>query len=159
MSQLPETVLQFGSGKFLRAFADLFIHQANLDGQAVGRVVVVQSTGDERARLLNRQGGRYHVLVRGLLGGQTVDRTEQAASISRALVAARQWPEVVAVARSPDLRYVISNTAEVGYTLDPQDRPGDAPPRSFPGKLLLLLKERHEAGPPGVTLLPCELFE
>jgi len=159
MSQLPETVLQFGSGKFLRAFADLFIHQANLEGQEVGRVVVVQSTGDERARLLNRQGGRYHVLVRGLAGGNTVDRTEPAASISRALVAARQWPEVLAVARSPDLRYVISNTAEVGYTLDPQDRPGDAPPRSFPGKLLLLLKERHEAGRPGVTLLPCELFE
>ncbi|HEV3260165.1 MAG TPA: altronate dehydrogenase [Gemmataceae bacterium] len=159
MSQLPETVLQFGSGKFLRAFADLFIHQANLEGQEVGRVVAVQTTGEERARLLNQQGGRYHVLVRGLDAGSTVDRTEEAASISRALVASRQWPEVLAVARSPDLRYVISNTAEVGYTLDAQDRPTDAPPRSFPAKLLLLLKERYEAGRPGVTLLPCELFD
>src|SRR5437763_724404 len=26
MSELPETILQFGSGKFLRGFADLFIH-------------------------------------------------------------------------------------------------------------------------------------
>ena len=27
---LPETVLQFGAGRFLRAFTDRFIHQANL---------------------------------------------------------------------------------------------------------------------------------
>jgi mannitol-1-phosphate/altronate dehydrogenase len=28
MRELSEAVLQFGSGKFLRGFADLFIHQA-----------------------------------------------------------------------------------------------------------------------------------
>ena len=39
-TQLPETIRQFGTGKFLRGFADLFIHQANQQGQAVGRVVV-----------------------------------------------------------------------------------------------------------------------
>jgi len=159
MKQLPETVLQFGSGKFLRAFADLFIHQVNQQGHDVGRVVVVQTTGEERARLLNQQGGRYHVLIRGLADGATVDRTEEVASISRALVVSRQWPEVLTVARSPDLRYVISNTAEVGYTLYARDRPTDVPPRSFPAKLLLLLKERHDAGHPGLTILPCELFE
>src|SRR5437879_5652514 len=49
MTQLPETILQFGSGKFLRGFADLFIHQANEQGQNVGRIVVVQTTGDRRA--------------------------------------------------------------------------------------------------------------
>jgi tagaturonate reductase len=159
MSTLPETVLQFGSGKFLRGFADLFIHQANAAGQRVGRVVVVQTTGAERADRLSRQGGRYHVLVRGLSGGQVVDRVEESASISRALVASQRWPDVLAVARAPELRYVLSNTAEAGYTLDPADRPTDAPPRSFPGKLLLLLAERFRAGLPGVAVLPCELFE
>src|SRR5207253_5522649 len=91
MSELPETILQFGSGKFLRGFADLFIHQANEEGQRVGRVVVVQTTGDSRANLLTDQGGRYHVAVRGLAGGQIVDRVEDSASISRALFASRQW--------------------------------------------------------------------
>ena len=38
MTALPETVLQFGTGKFLRAFADLFIDEANRSGQAIGRV-------------------------------------------------------------------------------------------------------------------------
>ena len=60
---LPETVLQFGAGNFLRAFADLFIHEANEQGQAVGRVVVVQSTDSGRAAALNAGGSAYHVLV------------------------------------------------------------------------------------------------
>jgi tagaturonate reductase len=159
MNNLPETVLQFGSGKFLRAFADLFIDEANQRGQAVGRVVVVQSTGDNRAGALNRQAGRYHVLVRGLADGVTVDRVQEVASVSRALVAVNQWNEVLAVARSPHLRYLISNTAEVGYTLDPADSATARPPHSFPAKLLLTLQARHEAGLPGLTILPCELFE
>jgi tagaturonate reductase len=159
MNPLPETFLQFGSGKFLRGFADLFIHQANVEGQQVGRVVVVQTTGEQRADALARQGGRYHVLVRGLSEGQVIDHVEESASISRALVATRQWDEVLAVARSPQLRYVLSNTAEAGYNLDPNDRPGDAPPRSFPAKLLAVLQARFDARQPGVVLLPCELFE
>jgi tagaturonate reductase len=159
MSNLPETILQFGSGKFLRGFADLFIEEANREGQNVGQVVVVQTTGDNRANLLNRQGGRYHVLVRGLENGQTVDRVEEVGSISRALAASQQWADVLAVARSPQLRLIISNTAEVGYTLDPADQAADRPPRSFPAKLLLVLQERYLAGQPGVTVLPCELFE
>src|SRR5438270_13764727 len=112
MALLPETVLQFGSGKFLRAFADLFIHQANQEGQKVGRIVAVQNTGDQRANLLNQQQGRYHVLVRGLQNGGVVDRTEEVHSVSRALVAAREWNAVLDVARSAELRIIVSNTAE-----------------------------------------------
>lgn len=159
MTDLPETILQFGSGKFLRGFADLFIHQANADGQKVGRVVVVQTTGEGRANALADQGGRYHVVVRGLWEGATVDRVEESASISRALFAGRDWTEVLDVARSPHLRCILSNTAETGYDLDPADRPEMTPPKSFPAKLLLVLRERFGAGQPGVHVLPCELFE
>lgn len=158
-THLPETVLQFGSGKFLRGFADLFIHQANEQGQHIGRIVVVQTTGDARANLLTDQGGRYHVAVRGLSGGQIVDRVEESGSISRALFAARQWPEVLEFARSPQLRWIISNTSEAGYNLDPGDQPQSAPPISFPAKLLSVLHERFKSGQSGVHLLPCELFE
>jgi tagaturonate reductase len=159
MSALPETILQFGLGRFLRAFADLFVHHANELGQAVGRVVVVQSTGDERATLLNRAGGRYHVRIRGLWKGSVVDRIETVTSISRALVAANQWDEIRAVARIPSLRVVLSNTTEAGYELNPADRPDSAPPRSFPAKLLAVLRERFETGQPGLTIVPCELQE
>lgn len=164
MSALPETILQFGCGNFLRAFADLFIHQANEAGQAVGRVVVVQSTAGARADLLNQCGGRYHVAVRGVDGGQTVDRVDEAAAIGRAVVAATQWDEVLAVAKSPDLKFAISNTTEVGYKLDESDlvlcqhSPGPVP-ASFPGKLTAVLHARYLAGQPGLTIMPCELIE
>ncbi len=159
MNHLPETVLQFGSGRFLRAFVDLFIHQANQRGDAVGKIVLVQSTGDRRASELNKLGGRYHVLIRGLEQGQVVDRVEPCESISRALVASSQWAEVLNVARSPDLRVILSNTTEKGYDLDPNDQADDAPPRSFPAKLLAVLRARFEAGQPAPIIVPCELRE
>src|SRR5438105_3183970 len=104
MNSLPETVLQFGSGRFLRAFADLFVHQANEQGQAVGRVVIVQSTGAERAGGLNKQAGRYHVVVRGLEEGAVVDRVEPVESVSRAIPANSAWDDVLTLARAPALR-------------------------------------------------------
>src|SRR4026208_666309 len=87
----PETVLQFGAGRFLRAFVDRFVQNANDGGQNVGRVVVVQSTPGARADLINSQPQGYHVVVRGLCDGEIVDRIEPVHSISRALVAQSQW--------------------------------------------------------------------
>jgi tagaturonate reductase len=161
---LPETILQFGAGRFLRAFADVFISAANARGQGVGRVVIVQSTGDERALALNRQGGTYHVIVRGLADGRVVDRIERVESVSRALVAAEQWPQVLEFARSEQLRVVLSNTTEAGYDLHPSDELAGvtiraAAPRSFPAKLLAVLHERFADGRPGLTIIPCELRE
>ena len=156
---MPETILQFGSGRFLRAFADLFIHQANEQGQGIGRVVVVQSTGDARADGLNRQSGSYHVIVRGYENGQVLDRVEPCASISRAIHAPTRWADVLAIAASPDLRTILSNTTEAGYALDPTDTSTDTPPKSFPAKLLAVLRARHDAGLLPVTVIPCELIE
>ncbi len=158
-TELPETILQFGTGKFLRCFADLFVHQSNAAGRAAGRVVVLQSTGSERAAMFNRQGGRYHAAIRGLQQGRRVDRTLEVHSVSRALAAAADWQQVLNLGRLGSLAAIISNTTEAGFALDPSDAPADTPPRSFPAKLLLVLKARFEAGGPGVTILPCELLE
>jgi tagaturonate reductase len=159
MPALPETILQFGSGRFLRAFADLFIHHANTQGQAVGRVVIVQSTGDGRAGGLNAQHGKYHVVVRGFEHGQVVDRVEGCESVSRAVYAGTQWGEVLDLARSPHLTTILSNTTEAGFKLDDTDSPTDAVPKSFPAKLLAVLKARWEANQPPPTVIPCELIE
>jgi tagaturonate reductase len=159
MNALPETILQFGSGRFLRAFADLFIHHGNSQGQEIGRVVIVQSTGDGRAGGLNAQGGKYHVVVRGFENGQVVDRVEVCESISRAVHAGTQWDEVLKLACTPAVQTILSNTTEAGYTLDMEDSPTDAVPRSFPAKLLAVLKARYDAKMPGFTIIPCELIE
>jgi tagaturonate reductase len=155
---LPETILQFGSGRFLRAFADLFIHHGNTQGQGVGRVVIVQSTGDGRAGGLNAQRGQYHVVVRGFENGAVVDRVEPCESVSRALHAGTQWGEVLDLARSPQLHTILSNTTEAGFKLE-DDAPTDPVPKSFPAKLLAVLKARWEANQPPPTVVPCELIE
>jgi len=158
-SQLPETVLQFGAGRFLRAFVDRFIQNANDEGQAVGRVVVVQSTPGQRADLLNSQPEGYHVLIQGLANGELVDRTEPVRSIGRALVAQHQWDAVLAVARSKELRIIVTNATEAGYALDAADRADSTPPQSMSGKLTQVLWERFRTGGAPLVLLPCELIE
>src|SRR5258708_8782523 len=132
---LPESVLQFGAGRFLRAFVDRFVQNANDEGQGVGQVVVVQSTPGQRADLINAQPDGYHVVVRGFQDGKLVERIEPVRSVRRALIAQNQWDEVLAVARSPDLRFIVTNATEAGDAIEPGDRVGSAPPHSMPVKL------------------------
>lgn len=154
----PETILQFGTGKFLRCFVDLFAHELNQTERPAGRVVVVQSTGAGRVAQWSQQG-RYHVAVRGLAAGALVDRVDEVQSIGRALAASADWPALLDLAASPDLQVIVSNTTEAGFALDARDAPTSAPPRSFPAKLLTLLQARYQAGQGGVRILPCELLE
>src|SRR5688572_4771778 len=105
--QLPETVLQFGAGRFLRAFVDRFIQQANDSGQNVGRVVVVQREVDGRADSMQSQDG-FTVLVRGYENGELIERPEKVASISRSIVAADDWREVLRIAGTTELKYIVS---------------------------------------------------
>lgn len=156
---LPETVLQFGTGKFLRAFADLFLHELSLGPRPAGRAVVVQSTGSERAAQFNRQPNGYHVALRGLVAGEAIDRQVEVHSVARALAAQTHWDDLTEQARSPALRAIVSNVTEAGYTLVDADRASDRPPRSFPAKLLALLQSRFESGLPGPMILPCELLD
>ena len=155
---LPETILQFGTGRFLRAFTDRFVDQANQRGEAVGRIVVVQSTSSSRAEVLQRQAS-YHVVVRGYEHGQLIERSERVDSLSRVLRADTDWAQVLEVARAPALKYIVSNTTEAGYAVDPADELHSAPPVSFPAKLAAVLLARYDVGQSPVVILPCELIE
>src|SRR5579885_262771 len=153
------TILKFGGGRFLRAFTDLFIQQANEAGQGIGQVVVLQSTDSGYAEKLNAQKGRFHVAIRGIDRGEKIDTVHEVACVQRALIIRHQWEEIVALARSPHLRFIISNTTEAGLALAEGDARDAKPPASFPARLLALLRARFEAGLPGVAIIPCELRE
>lgn len=153
------TILQFGGGRFLRAFTDLFVQQADKAGQGIGQVVVLQSTDSGYAEKLNAQQGRFHVAIRGIYRGETIDTVHEVACVQRALIIQHQWEEIVSLARSPQLRFIISNTTEVGLALAEGDSRDAKPPASFPARLLALLRARFEAGLPGVAIIPCELRE
>ncbi|BCX48439.1 tagaturonate reductase [Haloferula helveola] len=153
-------ILQFGAGNFLRAFVDLFAAQLNRDpSTAVGPVIVVQSTGIERAEAINKANGRYHVAIQGFQDGEVVDQTELVDSIERALHAGTQWNEILEVAADPALKLIVSNTTEAGLALDERDTEPLDPPHSFPAKLLSALLARHKAGGSPLRIVPCELIE
>lgn len=163
LAALPERVLQFGTGAFLRGFAGYFVEQANRAGLLNGRIVMVGSTGSGRATRLNEQEGLYTLVVRGREDGRIVDEAHVVGAVSRALASRDAWDEVLAAARRPELALVVSNTTEVGIRLDDDDRIDLDPPRSFPGKLTAVLYERATAfdydPDRGLVVLPCELVE
>jgi len=159
---LPEKVLQFGTGVLLRGLPDFLIDQANRQGIFNGRVVMVKSTEGGDAAAFARQQNLYTVCVRGVEDGQAISQDVVCAGISRVLVAKSQWAEVLAVAASPALQVVLSNTTEVGIVLDEADDVRATPPRSFPGKLLAVLLARYEAfagaADKGLVIVPTELI-
>lgn len=162
MANLPEKILQFGSGRFLRSFVGDFIDSANRQETFNGRIVVVQSTGHDTVQLLRHQDGLYTIWLEGLQRGRPVEKHRIISAISRALMADQDWTLIRAIARSEDLRLIVSNTTEVGIAFDGEDQLDAAPPRSFPGKLAAFLYERyrHFSGSPegGLTVIPCELI-
>ena len=62
--ELPEKVLQFGTGVLLRGLPDYFIDKANKQGIFNGRVVVVKSTDGGDATAFEKQDGLYTICVR-----------------------------------------------------------------------------------------------
>ncbi|HQU71773.1 MAG TPA: tagaturonate reductase [Calditrichia bacterium] len=163
VSRFPEKILQFGSGAFLRGFFDFYVDQANREGHYRGRIAVVQSTGGGRANIFKEQDGLFTNVVQGLRNGEAVEELTVNASVSRALSAGEEWPQVLSLAENPELEIAISNTTEVGIALDQQDRPDLNPPRSFPGKLTAVLYHRFRTfrgdTTKGLVVLPCELLE
>jgi tagaturonate reductase len=157
---LPEKVLQFGTGVLLRGLPDYFIDKANRQGIFNGRVVVVKST-DSDSTAFDKQDGLYTLCVRGLDGGKTVEENIINSSISRVLSAKDEWSEILQCAHNPNMQIIISNTTEVGIQLV-QDDIHRLPPVSFPGKLLAFLLERYKAfdgsRQSGMVIVPTELI-
>jgi len=160
---LPERVIQFGEGNFLRAFADWMIHLLNQQSLFNGRVVVAQPIKEGLADMVNEQDGLYTLLLRGLRDGQPVEEKEVISSISRCLNPYTQWDAYLKCAEDPLIEYVISNTTEAGITFDPTDKFENEPPTSYPGKLTSYLYHRFQYfkadTSKGMVILPCELID
>src|SRR5215213_11490575 len=82
---LPEKVLQFGTGVLLRGLPDYFIDKANRQGIFNGRVVIVKSTAQGDVTAFDKQDGLYSICVRGLQAGNKIEENIINASISRVL--------------------------------------------------------------------------
>lgn len=158
---LPEKVLQFGTGVLLRGLPDYFIDKANKQGIFNGRIVVVKSTDGGDATAFDKQDGLYTICVRGIEDGKNQQENIVCSSISRVLSAKSEWNKILECAHNPQMKIIISNTTEVGIELV-QDDIKRYPPVSYPGKLLAFLYERFKAfagsKQSGMVIVPTELI-
>ena len=80
--ELPEKVLQFGTGVLLRGLPDYFIDKANKQGMFNGRVVIVKTT-DSDSSAFDQQDGLYTICVRGVENEKRIEENIINAAISR----------------------------------------------------------------------------
>ena len=150
----PERVIQFGEGGFLRGFVDWMIQKINDNSDFDGSVVVVQPIDQGMCDMLSAQNCVYTHVCRGVEG---VDTTVVDV-ISRCVKPYEDFGAYLALAEQPEMRFIVSNTTESGIVFSDEDKITDAPPKSFPAKVTLLLKKRFELGLSGFIFLPCELI-
>lgn len=159
--ELPEKVLQFGTGILLRGLPDYFIDKANRMGIFNGRIVVIKTTNRGDASDFEKQDGLYTLCIRGVQDGQKIEENIINSSISRVLNASHEWEQILKCAHNQSLQVIISNTTEVGIKLVNEDIRRYAPV-SYPGKLLAFLFERFRAfggsAKSGFVIVPTELI-
>ena len=156
---MKETIIQFGTGNFLRGFIGHFIHILNEKGLYDGKIVVVQPTKNGKTEVLNGQNGVYNLLLRGMKGSEASSERFEIKSVSRGVDPYGSFEEYLSLAENPEMRFIVSNTTEAGIAFDEDCRFSDKPALSFPGKLTQLLFHRFEKGLKGFIILPCELID
>ncbi|HZK53748.1 MAG TPA: tagaturonate reductase [Desulfosporosinus sp.] len=162
-AELPEKIIQFGEGNFLRAFVDWMVHEMNQKGLFNGRIVVVCPLPEGKMHQLNEQDGLYTLILRGMNQGRSLSQEQIISSVSRGIDLYENWQNYLKCAENPEIEFVVSNTTEAGIVYNSSDRPENAPPSSFPAKLAVYLYHRYQffSGDPkkGMVMLPCELIE
>ena len=80
---MKETILQFGTGVFLRGFLADFVQTLNEKGLYDGKIVAVQPTNSKRGRLINECGGEHSLFLRGIVDGESVVKHRRIKSLTR----------------------------------------------------------------------------
>jgi tagaturonate reductase len=159
----PVKVLQFGGGNFLRGFADWIIDVLNEKTDFNGAIDIVTSVTPGTAEQINEQQGLYYLVQQGNKNGKAFSETRLITSVNRAINPAKDLDQFLVSAKNPDLRFVISNTTESGIAFEATDLSVDTLPKSFPGKLTVLLYHRFKqfkgSSDKTLIIIPCELIE
>ena len=156
---MKETVLQFGTGNFLRGFADYFINALNKQGLYDGKIVVVSPTNSKAVEKINSQNGRYNLLLRGIENGNEISSINEINSINRAINPYENFKGFLSLAKNPDLHFIVSNTTEAGISFDDTCKITDNPADSFPAKLTQFLYKRYKNNLNGFVIFACELID
>lgn len=163
VSKYPERIIQFGEGNFLRAFVDSIVQEMNEKAEFDCGVVVVQPIENGLVDLLNKQEGLFTLYLNGIKDGKLISEHKLIDCIQRGVDPYTNFKDYLEIAKNESLRYVISNTTEAGIAYQDSDTLESHPPKTFPGKLALLLYKRFQffkgASDKGLIVLPCELID
>ena len=155
--------MQFGEGNFLRAFVDWIVQDLNDNGAINSNVVVVQPMPFGRVADLAVQDGLYTVRLEGIDKGEKVKKSQIIDVIGDCVNPFTDYEHYLSYGESEDLQIIISNTTEAGIAFDPEDTDFTQCPKSYPGKLLALLKRRYDHFngdmTKGLAIIPCELID
>ena len=155
--------MQFGEGNFLRAFVEWIIQDLNDKGAIDAGVAVVQPMPFGRVNELAAQDGLYTLRLEGIDNGENVKKSRVIDVIGDCVNPFTEYEKFLKYGESEDLQVIISNTTEAGIAVDPDDTDFTNCPKSYPGKLLALLKRRydHFKGDmgKGLAIIPCELID
>ncbi len=156
-------ILQFGEGNFLRAFVEWIIQDLNDKGAIDANVALVQPMPMGRVKELADQDGLYTLRLEGIDGGKKVKKSQVINVVGDTVNPFTEYEKFLKYGESDDLQVIISNTTEAGIAVDPTDTDFSVCPKSYPGKLLALLKRRydHYKGDKnkGLAIIPCELID
>ncbi len=164
----PEKVLQFGEGGFLRAFVDWQIDIANEKAGFNGNIVIVQPLEKGMIDAMNEQNNLYTTVLRGMKDGKPTVETRCINSVSRSINPYTNYDDYIALASSPDLRFIVSNTTEAGIRFDAEIDGvpvtlDQKPQKNFPAKVTAFLYKRFQTfkgdKSKGMILIPCELSD
>jgi len=116
-----------------------------------------------RVKELAEQDGLYTLRLEGIDGGKKVKNSQVINVVGDCVNPFAEYEKFLAYGESEDLEVIISNTTEAGIAVDPTDTDFSVCPKSYPGKLLALLKRRYDkfkgAKDKGLAIIPCELID
>lgn len=158
-------IVQFGEGRFLRAFMEDMLEHANRTVGYGGSVFIVKPRKGGSIEQFANHNNSYELRIRGRQGGEIVDEKKIIHCISGICRGSEDYQKLLELAGSASLKLVVSNTTEAGITFDLADKSMDDPPGTYPGKLTAFLYRRFEAfakagdAAGGLVIMPLELNE
>lgn len=154
-------IIQFGEGKFLRAFVDVVINHANKNvGYQKYSVDLIQPL--EFGKLMDSLATEdFKYVVNEVNPALGIDNVVNVKCVNSGINPYRDFDSFKEVAIDPAAEYVFSNTTESGIVYVNEEFHTNSILASFPGKVLQLLVMRfHALGPDSkLTFVPCELIE
>ena len=152
-------VLQYGEGNFLRTFVDVYFDTLNKNGQGRYAVNIVKPITFGTLERFERQGNKYHIVLRGMENGKSVENVYKVDCLENVIDPFADYESYIALAKDKDLKILVSNTTEAGICFNANDKMDAFDGITYPAKLTKFLYERFNAGLDGVYLLPVELID